>query len=348
MLRIDGSQGEGGGQILRTSISLSVALGEPIEIYNIRANRSKPGLRPQHLSVLQTIAKLSNSETHGLSLNSTKVSIYPNKLHSKNLNIDIGTAGSITLLIQSLIQAISISDKKYNFLISGGTDVNWSPSADYFRRLVVPLLETLGFSISTSIIKRGFYPKGNGQINFEIYSPKKLDNLLLVKPQFDNIVIDGILTSEANIPSNESKSKIEYQCQLTKNFLENHDILVDSINPSICNSHSNGSVICISSISSKSFIGSDILATKDIPFDKLGILCSKKFLFEHNSKCTIDHHLADMIIPLLSISKEPSIFLTSFISNHLKTNLEVCKLITGMTYKISKKNQFCYSITINP
>ena len=177
MIRIDGSKGEGGGQILRTSVSLATALGKPVEIYNIRANRNNPGLRPQHLSSIRTIAEISQSETQGLSLNSTKINILPNKVLSKNMHVDIGTAGSITLLMQSVIQAISLCGKKFQFSVRGGTDVNWSPSADYFRRLVVPVLETLGFSISMSIIKRGFFPKGNGQIDFEIQSPKKLNNI---------------------------------------------------------------------------------------------------------------------------------------------------------------------------
>ena len=100
MIRIDGSKGEGGGQILRTSVSLATALGKPVEIYNIRANRNNPGLRPQHLSSIRTIAEISQSETQGLSLNSTKINILPHKVLSKNMHVDIGTAGSITLLMQ--------------------------------------------------------------------------------------------------------------------------------------------------------------------------------------------------------------------------------------------------------
>ena len=340
MIRIDGSKGEGGGQILRTSVSLATALGKPVEIYNIRANRNNPGLRPQHLSSIQTIAEISQSETQGLALNSTKINILPNKVLSKNMHVDIGTAGSITLLMQSVIQAISLCGKKFQFSVRGGTDVNWSPSADYFRRLVVPVLETLGFSISMSIIKRGFSPKGCGQIDFEIQSPKKLNNINLINPKYENVTIDGISTLDKNYLIN--------QCEQAQQFLKNHNVPVDSINNSTCTSSSFGSAICISYSSSSCFIASDIVGNKNIPKNELGISCSKKFLFEYNSKCTIDHHLADMIIPLLSISKEPSVFLTSFISNHLKTNLEISKLLTGMSYKIDKKNKFCYSIIINP
>ena len=341
MLRIDGSHGEGGGQILRTAVSLATALETSIEIYNIRANRPKPGLRPQHLSSIQSIATISQAETSGLFLNSTKITFFPNKIISQDMKIDIGTAGSIPLLLQSLIQSICISGKTYNFSILGGTDVNWSPSADYFRRLVIPILKTLGFLVSISIPKRGFFPRGNGQINLEIKSPKTLNALSLNNPAYENITIDSISTSD-------KKNFAQIQCKSAQKFLEKHSIYPDSINHSVCDSSSSGSVICISSCSDHSLIGSDALTNNDITAEQLAISSSKKFLFEYNYNCTIDHHLADKVNPLLSLSKEPSAFLTSSISSHLQTNLELSKLLTGMTYKISRKNKFCYSVSINP
>lgn len=341
MLRIDGSYGEGGGQILRTAISLATALGKSVEIYNIRANRPRPGLRPQHLSSMKSIAKISQADTDGLFINSTGVTFFPNKIVSKDMKIDIGTAGSIPLLLQSLIQSVSISGKTFNFSVIGGTDVNWSPSADYFRRLVIPVLKTLGFLASINIPKRGFFPRGNGQINLEIKSPRTLDALSLNTPAYENIIIDSISTSD-------KKNFAQMQCKSAQKFLESHDVYADSINHSVSKTSSSGSVICISSCSEKSFIGSDALANGDITAEQLAISSSKKFLLEYNSNCTVDHHLADMVVPLLSLSKEPSVFLTSSVSSHLQTNLKISKLLTGMTYKISKKNQSCYAVNINP
>ena len=153
MIKINGSRGEGGGQILRTSVSLAAALCVPLQIYNIRSNRPKPGLRPQHLSSIKTIAQLSDSVTEGLTLDSTKISLYPNRISPQNIDIDIGTAGSITLLIQSILQAVSITGKSFKFTITGGTDVKWSPSTDYFCKIIIPLLIKLGFSISVSTRK---------------------------------------------------------------------------------------------------------------------------------------------------------------------------------------------------
>ena len=346
MIKIDGSQGEGGGQILRTSVSLAAALGESITIDNIRSNRPKPGLRPQHLHSIQTIAELSNSTTEGLDLNSTKVSLHPNNISSKNIDINIGTAGSITLLVQSLLQSISISGKTFMFTITGGTDVNWSPSADYLCRIVIPLLEKFGFSITSSIIKRGFYPKGSGKIIFKVKSPTKIKPISIIEPEYSNLVIDGIITSDSSI--SKPQSQIDEQCLYAKTFLEQHQLNIDSINTSTHDSGSFSSGICISSTSQNCFIGSDILETNVKQLNSLGKNCSKKFLSEYASNCTVDHHLADMIIPFLSLSKSSSQFTTSYVSSHLQTNLDLCKLITGMNYKINKKNKFCYLVSINP
>ncbi|MFB3043250.1 MAG: RNA 3'-terminal phosphate cyclase, partial [Nitrososphaerales archaeon] len=111
LISIDGSIGEGGGQILRTAISLSAARGVEVEVYDIRARRPKPGLRPQHFWAIKAIAELCDAEVYGLKQGSTRVRFTPKAVREKELNLDLGTAGSITLLLQALIQAISISEK---------------------------------------------------------------------------------------------------------------------------------------------------------------------------------------------------------------------------------------------
>ena len=158
------------------------------------------------------------------------------------------------------------------------------------------------------------------------------------------MTIDGIITSE----SSNSQTMIDEQCLYAKNFLEQHQLRVNSINTSIHESDSFSSGLCISTTSQKSFIGSDSLASNLKNLKLLGKTCSKKFLSEYVSNCTVDHHLADMIIPFLSLSKNSSQFTTSYISSHLQTNLDLCKSITGMNYEIDKKSKFCYLVSINP
>jgi len=170
MIQIDGAIGEGGGQILRTTISLATVLGADVHIFNIRGNRPNPGLRPQHLHVIKTLSAISNATVNGLEVNSTEVTYKPGNLKSQSLDIDIKTAGSITLLLQSIIQSVYGQDKEFSFTIIGGTDVPWSPTLNYFRYVAIPLYKKFGIEIDMHLLKRGYYPKGGGKISFKISS----------------------------------------------------------------------------------------------------------------------------------------------------------------------------------
>ena len=170
MIKIDGS--EGGGQLLRTALSLSAITQNPFGMTNIRGAREKGGLKPQHLEGVKAISKICNSEVKGAKLESKDLVFKPEKISGGDYKIDIGTAGSITLILQTLIPALLYADKKTSLEIKGGTDVKWSPSFDYFYNVPMRFLEMFGVDAKLELISRGFYPKGNGLVKFEIYPNK--------------------------------------------------------------------------------------------------------------------------------------------------------------------------------
>ena len=160
MLEIDGSYGEGGGQILRTSIALSAVTGRPVYIKNIRAKRPNPGLAAQHLESVRCIALLTDADISGLKLGSTELTFYPKEVKSGEYHIDIGTAGSITLFLQCLMpMAMRIKDA-ISINIRGGTDVAWSPPIDYLRYVMLPTIAKMGYDAHIDLIGRGYYPRG--------------------------------------------------------------------------------------------------------------------------------------------------------------------------------------------
>src|SRR5690349_8473573 len=132
-LKIDGSYGEGGGQIIRTAVTLSSITGIPVEVENIRKNRDVPGLRPQHLTGIKILAKICNAKVDGLHVGSTAIRFFPSKINDSTLKENVGTAGSIPLILQVIIPAVAISKKKLQLSIMGGTDVAWSPTSDYTK-----------------------------------------------------------------------------------------------------------------------------------------------------------------------------------------------------------------------
>ena len=167
MLRIDGSHGEGGGQILRTAVALSVLNQCPVEITNIRSNRPNPGIRPQHFIAITTMKQLCNAAVTGLEIGSPSLTFSPGTIQGRNYRFDIGTAGSITLVFQACILASLQTKNRITITVTGGTDVKWSPSWDYFNHVFLPLLQKMGISVTGCLIKRGYYPKGGGMVTIE-------------------------------------------------------------------------------------------------------------------------------------------------------------------------------------
>ena len=155
-LKIDGSYGEGGGQILRSAVTLSCITKTPIQIENIRTNRRVPGLRPQHLTAIKLLGKICNAQVQGLDVGSKTIKFFPNNLEDYTLTEDIGTAGSISLILQALIPAVSISKKSLELSITGGTDVPWSPTSNYTKYVLCEAYSRMGIDFSAEITKRGY------------------------------------------------------------------------------------------------------------------------------------------------------------------------------------------------
>ncbi|MCK4637770.1 MAG: RNA 3'-phosphate cyclase, partial [Methanomicrobia archaeon] len=167
MIEIDGSYCEGGGQILRTAVALAGITGKETRIINIRANRDPPGLKRQHLTGILAAGKICDALIEGVEIGSKEVVFRPDTIKSGNYKIDIGTAGSITLLLQTLIPISVFSDEKIVLKITGGTNVRWSPSIEYYSEIFLYFLEKIGINTKMGILRHGFYPKGGGKIRFE-------------------------------------------------------------------------------------------------------------------------------------------------------------------------------------
>ena len=168
LLKIDGSYGEGGGQIIRTAVTLSSITGKAVEIENIRKNRDVPGLRPQHLAGIKILAKICNAKVDGLHIGSTMLRFFPSKISDAALKENVGTAGSIPLILQILIPAVSISKKNLKLSIVGGTDVAWSPTSNYTKFVLREVYSRIGINFSINIKKRGYYPKGDGFVDIQV------------------------------------------------------------------------------------------------------------------------------------------------------------------------------------
>lgn len=178
-IAIDGSYGEGGGQILRVSIALSAVTGKPVKIYNIRAKRSPPGLRTQHATAVKAVAQLDDAEARGLKGGSSDVSFYPKSPKAGDFIFDAGTAASTTLILQSLMPAMAFSPGRVSVEVRGGTNAHWAPVVDYLQGVLLPTLSKMGLKGNVTLIRRGFYPRGGGVVKAFVEPVKKLQPIVL-------------------------------------------------------------------------------------------------------------------------------------------------------------------------
>ena len=169
MIDIDGSRGEGGGQVLRTALSLAMITGQELSITNIRANRSKPGLAPQHLTAVKAAAKVSGGKLDGVRRGSTELSFTPGEVRPGRYRFDIDTAGAATLVLQTIYVPLSLAERSSTVTITGGTHVNWSPCFHYLEMNWLPTIQGAGFSANLTLDRAGYYPKGGGRLTARIH-----------------------------------------------------------------------------------------------------------------------------------------------------------------------------------
>lgn len=181
MLLIDGSTGEGGGQVLRSSLSLSLCLGRPFSITNIRKARTKPGLRPQHLAAVRAAAAIGNAKVEGASIGSHQLTFVPAGIVPGCHHFDIGTAGSTTLLAQTVLPPLLTAPAPSRLLLEGGTHNPNAPPFEFLELALFPLLNRMGPKVQGVLQRYGFYPKGGGRLCIDVEPIERLRGFVLVE-----------------------------------------------------------------------------------------------------------------------------------------------------------------------
>ncbi len=180
MITIDGAQGEGGGQVLRTSIGLSLFTGDAFRIQNIRANRKKPGLLRQHLTAVEAAVAISNGSADGAVIGSKELVFRPGKVKAGDYRFAVGTAGSATLVLQTILPVLILGTEKSRLTLEGGTHNPHAPPFEFLHRAFLPLLNRMGPRVVARLDRAGFYPAGGGRFEVEVQPAKRLERLDLL------------------------------------------------------------------------------------------------------------------------------------------------------------------------
>ena len=336
MIELDGNFEEGGGQIVRTALGLSAYTGKSFKVINIRQGRKDPGLKKQHLEGINALKVLCDAKVLGNEIGSKEITFEPGKYKGGKLEIDIETAGSITLLLQSLIVPMLFS-KRTNLTIKGGTDVNWSMPADYFKHVFLPHLNKYA-DLDFKIIKRGYYPKGNGLVNFSV-SPKDYNQQIILTEQGELLRIKGIINASLSLQKRNVAERIS---ETTKMILNKYNCPVD-IDIQYSDSLSDGTGIVLWSMHSDNeeldmnnpvILGADKLGELHISAEDVARDCIRTLTEEIKSGAAADKHLTDNLIPILGIVGGK--IKTSEITKHALANIYVTEKFLGVKFIINK------------
>ncbi|TNE45452.1 MAG: RNA 3'-phosphate cyclase [Deltaproteobacteria bacterium] len=332
MITIDGSFGEGGGQILRSSLSLSAITQQPITLHNIRANRKKPGLRRQHLACVQALAQLCEAEVSGDEVGSDHVTFAPTTLPQSNFTYDIGTAGSTSLLFHALYYPMLWGQQGGTLELLGGTHNAMAPSFDYLERVWQPLLSEFGFEASLELGSYGFYPKGGGHIRAFI-PPKhpvgsqeaqgEQDPSSLTwteRPAFAHLEIVAMFAQpQGQRPRKQIPQRMATMAQKilkAKGFAST----VTTLN---VESASAGAVCSIFATFGNLRAGFVAFGDRGVSSEAVGKQVALEALQFLESEACVDSHAADQLLLPLALRGKPASFTTSEKTGHLETNADI-------------------------
>ncbi|MFX0104004.1 MAG: RNA 3'-terminal phosphate cyclase [Candidatus Hodarchaeota archaeon] len=339
-LEIDGSFGEGGGSILRIAAGFSILFMQPIRIKNIRANRPKPGLRLQHLVGLKTLSELTNSTLSNCRVGTKEITLNPERSIKNNIQVEVGTAGSIGLLLQP-IQIACLGFKKPDkievLINGGGTFGKWAPSLNYLQEVTYKIFRNYGLKIDIEIEKHGFYPKGGALVKCTIFPPKNnIKPISLTELGKIDLIQGEIITTNQlrrnNIGERIKKSVIQ---QLKKNLELNIKIdfkYVNSLSPGV------GLSLWACSDTGAIISSGTLLGERNITSENLGKLAVNELLKYIKKDIPVDNYLSDQLIPFMGFIKETSRIKVLELTSHTKTNLELIRLFLNRNYNIKKEN----------
>lgn len=328
-IEIDGSFGEGGGQILRTACSLSAITKKPCRIFNIKSGREKTGLMPQHLFGIQAISKLCDGRLEGDYLGSEEIRFSPREITIKDLSIKIDTAGSITLILQMLILPSLFSNQPVKIIFDGGaTDTFFSPTIDCFRYCFLKILEKIGVKTDINIIKRGYYPEGGAKLEAIVY-PSKLKGLFLT----ERGALKKIKVISGASEYLKDKKVAERQIAGVREILGKLNLSIEEI-VEYYQTQNPGSQICLIADFENAIIGTDNLGKIGKRAEDVGKEAALELLREQKADSCLDGHSADQILPYIALSAEKSQITTSEITDHCKTNIWVIEKFLDGKFEI--------------
>ncbi|WP_418282562.1 RNA 3'-terminal phosphate cyclase [Halorubrum sp. DTA98] len=300
MIEIDG--GDGGGGVLRTALGLSIGTGRAVRIGDVRGDRPDPGLKPQHVACIEAACAVSDGDATGVEIGSDTVAFEPGPVDGGDVDVDVGTAGSATLVCSTVLPAALVADGVVRLRVSGGTDVAWSPPADYFGGVTLGALRASGLATSLEITRRGFYPAGGGTILLTA-APSTLEPIALHERFPPSRVRVAAAASDDLLDANVA----DRLARTAGDRLSNAGLAVASRSAEYVEARSTGAVVVIRvEVDRRSgtpvpIAGFSALGEPGVPAEDVANAAVDDLRAWRDGSGAVDRHLADQLVPILAL-----------------------------------------------
>lgn len=335
-LEIDGSHGEGGGQLTRLAVAVAAIAGRPVHLVRIRARRAKPGLRAQHLAAVRAVATLCDGSLEGDEIGSDRLSFRPGAVRAGAYRFEVGTAGSVALVLQAALPVALRAGGTSLLTISGGTDVPKAPPLDYLRLVFLPWLARMGADVAIARVRRGYYPRGGGEIEVRVGACGRLKALRLVEPgALRNI---AGLAHVANLPGHiaERMSTAAHKslggiapAQIASHVLGE---------PEACG---RGGAIVLAALTECGPLGSGVVAERGVPAERLGVQVAEELRMDLQAGATVDSHAADQLLVYLAQADAPSVLTARRITPHAATVMWLVEQLLPARFEVQQRERTC-------
>jgi RNA 3'-terminal phosphate cyclase (ATP) len=339
LLAIDGSHGEGGGQIIRTSLALSLVTGKPFHVKHARANRGKPGLRQQHLTAVRAAAAIGNAHVEGAAVGSTEFTFYPGAVTPGDYTFDVGTAGSTTLVLQTVLPPLMIASAPSVLRFEGGTHNVHAPPYDFLERTFLPLVSRMGPQILIELGRYGFYPPGGGR--FDVFIEPATHRFQLELTERGRILAKRARALVVNLPA----SMAERELAVVKEKMRLSD---EQLQPEISdNAISRGTAVMIEIQSEHLTEVFTRIGERGVRAEVIAEQAADEALDYLRAQAPIGEHLADQLLIPLALCSGGS-FATTRVSLHTQTNIEVIKKFLDVDITVANSTDGTTIIKVRP
>ncbi|NXN99905.1 RTCA cyclase, partial [Rhinopomastus cyanomelas] len=335
-VEIDGGIMEGGGQILRVATALGCVLGQPVRVRQIRAGRSQPGLRPQHLSGLETVRDLCEGKLEGGEIGSTEITLTPGKIKGGTHLADTKTAGSVCLLMQVAMPCALFAASPTELILKGGTNAEMAPQIDYTVMVFKPIVEKFNFTFNCDIKKRGYYPKGGGEVIVQMSPVKELSPINLTERGAVTKIYGRAFVAGA-LPIKVAKDMSAAAVRSIRKEIRDLYINIQPVREPDDQACGTGSgIIIVAETSTGCLLAGSSLGKRGKNPDKVGIEAAEILLKNLKHGGTVDDCLQDQLIIFMALAKGVSRVTSGPVTLHTQTAIHFAEKITGSKFTLEK------------